>query len=281
MRTFTMVLVGLTLLGVIFFFVAQILSKMQGDGEQAMTRAQQAQAERIAPVGTVVTGEAGAGPEAAAAGGGQSGEAVYQAACAACHAAGVAGAPKLGDKEAWAARLDQGMDAMLASVVNGKGAMPPRGGSQASDAELQSAIVHMLQETGLEAPGGGEAATATAEQPAAGAAEGAAQEGAAAQEGGDVQAAAAAPEGGESEVDLDRGREVVQQTCAACHTAGVAGAPKIGDKDAWAPLVEDGMDHMLEVAIKGQGAMPPRGGGDYTDEELRAAIQVMLNDTGL
>ena len=55
-----------------------------------------------------------------------------------CHAAGVAGAPKLGDKTAWAPRLGQGIDALTASVIKGKGAMPPRGAvANASDAELR------------------------------------------------------------------------------------------------------------------------------------------------
>lgn len=256
MRTFTMVLIGLALLGVIFFFAAQILSKLQGRGEQAMTRAQQAQAERIQPIGTVVTGAADAGGgQAATAGAARSGQEIYNAACAACHAAGVAGAPKVGAKEAWQPRLEKGMDGLLQSVVNGLGAMPPRGGTQASEQELKNAIAYMLQETGLEAPGGGaDAAAPAAEQPAD-------------------------AEGGE--VDLARGREVVEQTCAACHRTGVAGAPKIGDKEAWQARIEEGMDHMLEVAVNGLGAMPPRGGGDYSEAELRAAIQVMLDETGL
>ncbi len=60
-----------------------------------------------------------------------------------CHAAGVAGAPKLGDKAAWAPRLAQGMDTMVQSAIKGKGAMPPRGGSSASDADLRGAVEYM------------------------------------------------------------------------------------------------------------------------------------------
>lgn len=71
------------------------------------------------------------------------GEALYKQACQVCHAAGVAGAPKLGDKAAWSARLSTGIDALHASVIKGKGAMPPRGGSQASDAELRAAVEFM------------------------------------------------------------------------------------------------------------------------------------------
>ncbi len=61
----------------------------------------------------------------------------------ACHAAGVAGAPKFGDKAAWAPRLGAGVDGLTASVIKGKGAMPPKGGSGASDAEIKAAVEFM------------------------------------------------------------------------------------------------------------------------------------------
>ena len=63
----------------------------------------------------------------------------------------------------------------------------------------------------------------------------------------------------------------------ACHGTGVAGAPKFGDKAAWAPFIATGMDAMLKVAINGKGAMPPRGASTATDDELRAAIQYMVD----
>jgi cytochrome c5 len=72
------------------------------------------------------------------------GEAVYKQACTVCHAAGIAGAPKSGDKAAWGARVGSGVDALTASVLKGKGAMPPRGGSAASDAEIKAAVEYML-----------------------------------------------------------------------------------------------------------------------------------------
>lgn len=72
------------------------------------------------------------------------GAAVYKAVCVACHASGVAGAPKLGDKAAWAARTAGGIDALLASVIKGKNAMPPRAGSKLSDEELRAGVQHML-----------------------------------------------------------------------------------------------------------------------------------------
>ena len=88
--------------------------------------------------------EAAAAPAAPVLAGAGAGEALYKQACQVCHAAGVAGAPKLGDKAAWSARMAGGMDALYASVLNGKGAMPPRGGAaQASDADLRAAVEFM------------------------------------------------------------------------------------------------------------------------------------------
>lgn len=72
------------------------------------------------------------------------GEALYKQACVACHAAGVAGSPKFGDKAAWAPRIKTGLDMLTTSVIKGKGAMPPKGGSAASDADIRSAVEYMV-----------------------------------------------------------------------------------------------------------------------------------------
>src|SRR5258706_10155810 len=64
------------------------------------------------------------------------------------------------------------------------------------------------------------------------------------------------------------GKEIVEAVCSACHTAGVLGAPKIGDKAAWAPHLKMGLEHLTQNAIKGVKQMPPRGGNpDLSDEE--------------
>lgn len=73
------------------------------------------------------------------------GKAVYDKTCNVCHASGVAGAPKLGDKAAWAPRAATGKDAMFAAVVKGKGAMPPKAGDAAlTDADIKAAVDFML-----------------------------------------------------------------------------------------------------------------------------------------
>jgi cytochrome c5 len=73
------------------------------------------------------------------------GKAVYEASCRVCHAAGVAGAPKAGDKAAWAPRLGQGTEALYLSALKGKNAMPPKGGNLSlPDAEVKAAVDYML-----------------------------------------------------------------------------------------------------------------------------------------
>ena len=70
--------------------------------------------------------------------------ALYTQLCQTCHAAGVAGAPKLGDKTAWASRVTQGIDGLTASAIKGKGVMPPKGGSNASEAEIKAVVAYMV-----------------------------------------------------------------------------------------------------------------------------------------
>ena len=75
------------------------------------------------------------------------GQNIYQKSCQACHATGVAGAPKLGDKEAWAPRIAKGNDALLLSVTNGLKAMPPKGTCMScSEDELRAALEYMVGE---------------------------------------------------------------------------------------------------------------------------------------
>ncbi len=103
----------------------------------------EAVAARIAPVGKVEFGAAGAGAGAA-----KSGEDIVKEVCGTCHVPGVANAPKLGDKAAWAPRLKAGLNGLLQSVVKGKGAMPARAGTSLTDEELSKAIVFMANQAG-------------------------------------------------------------------------------------------------------------------------------------
>jgi len=111
-------------------------------------------AERIKPVAQVEVASAQTQREpvksaAAAPPPTRNGQQIYQTTCVACHDAGIAGAPKLGDKSQWAKHIAKGADALYASAVNGvqgsAGAMPPKGGNPAlSDAEVRAAVDYMV-----------------------------------------------------------------------------------------------------------------------------------------
>ncbi len=99
--------------------------------------------KRLAPVGQVTIGADL--PTAPGQLGPDAGQKRYEASCALCHAGGLAGAPKFGDKAAWAPRVSKGIDTLLKSVINGLNAMPPRGGcTNCSDEELKMAVQYML-----------------------------------------------------------------------------------------------------------------------------------------
>lgn len=89
-----------------------------------------------------------------------------------------------------------------------------------------------------------------------------------------AEPAAAADSGG--------GEAVYGKACVACHSTGAAGAPKVGDKAAWEPRLGQGMDGLVTNAIKGKGAMPPKGGHmSLSDEDIKGAVEFMLEKTGV
>ncbi|MGY2464312.1 c-type cytochrome [Vreelandella sulfidaeris] len=92
--------------------------------------------------------EASASDEAASGGSDLDGESLYASAgCSACHATGVAGSPKLGDADAWSARLEKGADELYASAINGIGAMPAKGGNpNLADEEVMAIVDYMMAE---------------------------------------------------------------------------------------------------------------------------------------
>lgn len=214
-------------------------SKTTGNNQSALEAS--AVAARIKPVADVAIAESGGGAAKAA----QTGEQVVQQFCAACHTTGAAGAPKIGDRGAWAKHLGEGLDHMLKTAIAGKGAMPPRGGAaDVSDYELARAIVHMANQSGgkLKEP--------------------------------------AAPSGAAPEAERS-GEQVVQAACIRCHGTGAGGAPRIGDKAAWSQRISQGVDAITKSAIRGHGSMPARGGlADLTDREVTRAILYMFGRAG-
>jgi cytochrome c5 len=196
--------------------------------------------------------QAGAGwkeppaPTAVAAGSERSGEEVVAATCGKCHETGVGGAPKLGDRTAWVGRVKQGLDRVYQSALKGHAGMPARGGmAELSDGEVKRAVAYMLNSGVVPAPtGAAPAAAAAAAAPVA----------------------AAKPDG----------KKTYDTACMACHATGVAGAPKLGDKAAWAPRLKAGPDALYASALKGKNAMPAKGGNaTLADADVKAAVDYM------
>jgi cytochrome c5 len=98
----------------------------------------------------------------------------------------------------------------------------------------------------------------------------------AARAGGPAAAAAAAATGGKG--SATDGKAVFDGTCTACHSTGVAGAPKLGDKAAWAPRIAKGKDALYHDALNGLNAMPPKGGNAaLSDDAVKAAVDYMVS----
>ena len=261
---FSFVVPVFAIIGLVYY-VASADKPMAGadDGGRAI-------AERIQKVGMVEIRDANRPLRA--------GEEVYKAQCIACHGSGAAGAPKLGDAAAWAPRIATGYDTLLTSALKGKNAMGAQGGGDFQDVEIGRAVVYMTAAAGgkfaepaVPAAGAADAPVAAAAPVAVAAATpapSAAAPAAATAPAAPVQVAAANPGAGEA---------LYKQACMACHAAGVAGAPKFGDKAAWAPRIQTGIDALTTSVIKGKNAMPPRGGSAASDVDIHSAVVYMVN----
>lgn len=202
------------------------------------------------------------------------GEAIYASACIACHDTGVAGAPKVSDAAAWEAREAKGIDALVETVMTGKGAMPPKGGRpDLNMIDVKHAVLYVLHRVEEEAKA---PATESAPQPAAAAEPVAAEAVAEAEPEAESAAdhvAAAAPQ-----IDLAKGEEIYKAACMSCHSVGIAGAPRLDDAAAWADRLPQGLEQLAASAINGKGAMPPKGGrADFSDADITTAVGYMIN----
>lgn len=211
----------------------------------------------------------------------QTAEAVYTAVCAACHATGAAGAPKLGDASAWSARIAQGYDTLLKHAIQGLRGMPAKGGvPDLDDVEVARAMVYMANQGGAKFKEPEVKASVAA--PAASTASTASTASAASAASVETSASAAASSSAAAPAKLaaDAGAKVYEATCQACHGSGAAGAPKLGDKTAWAARIKAGNATLYDHAIKGfhgkAGVMPAKGGSSASDEEVKAAVDYMV-----
>jgi len=262
MRMFIFVLALLVAFTVAILFVANSMTAGSTAQQAGDKRLKAEIAERIAPIGSVVTFDPNAAPAAA-----RDGATIVKIACASCHASGALGAPKIGDKSAWGGRMGaSGLDGLVKSAIAGKGNMPPRGGSDASDEEIRNAIVDMLKNSDVstgQAKAAAAAPVSTAKQVVAKVATTAKK----------VVAAAAGP-------DIAKGKKVYDSACFVCHMSGAAGSPKLGDKGAWSSRIAAGMDSLYNNAIKGKGGMPPKGGRmELSDDDVKAAVAYMVEQS--
>jgi cytochrome c5 len=242
--------------------IAVMFAQLATSGRKSSGGSEEAVAARIQPVAKVEVAGAGTGVQAA-----KSAEEIYKSTCAACHDSGAAGAPKLGDKGAWGPRIGVGLDKLAQSAIQGKGAMPPKGGNATlSDNDIARVVAFMANKSGASfkepaAPQAEARSAAPVPQAATAAA---------------PQAAAAAPQ--PAAPAAGTGKSVYDTHCAACHGTGAAGAPKLGDKAAWAPRLGAGVDGLAASAIKGKGAMPPKGGNaSLADADVKAAVEYMMS----
>lgn len=280
----TVILAFVVPIAIIILLVNMVASGSKvGAGSDTLST--EAVTKRIAPVAGFALVDANA-PKVF-----KTGEQVFQAVCTACHTAGVAGAPKVGDNAAWAPFIKSGFDAMMNVALHGKGGMPAKGGNPTlSDFEVARAVVYMANKSGGSLP-----------EPAAPAEEGAKKEGdaapaaaapaaapapaaaaAAAPAAAAPAAAAAAPAAGAPQQAAatvnPSGEKLYKSVCFACHATGVANAPKFGDKAAWEPYIKTGMDAMVKVAMQGKPPMPPKGGAaNASEDDIRAAVQYMVD----
>jgi len=227
----------------------------------------EAVAQRLQPVGMVQVKDASDASTL------KTGEQVFAAQCTTCHTAGLVGAPKFGDAEAWGPRIKTGYEALLHSALAGKGQMGAQGGGDYTDLEIGRAVVYMANKAGAKfdepkPPAAGASAAEAAPAPVAAAMPAPAAAPAAtvvaAAEPAKADAAGAVP-------------ALYTQICQTCHAAGVAGAPKLGDKAAWAPRLAQGIDGLTASAIKGKNAMPPKGGSTASEAEIKAVVTYMVS----
>jgi len=261
-------------IGIILLVVLATNKHREGAGAEQTTEAMAARVRPVAEEGFMLK-DANA-PRVL-----QTGQAVYTAVCVACHGTGQAGAPKVGDNGTWGARIAQGYDVLVQHAVQGIRAMPAKGGNpDLDDIEVARAVVYMSNQSGAkfkepEAP----AATTTEAQPPVEVAPAAAS--APAPMAPAATAAAATPTAAPAMAGANAGKALSSQACVACHGAGVAGAPKFGDKSAWAPRLAQGTPVLYEHALKGfqgkKGVMPPKGGSAAPDAEVKAAVDYMVD----
>ena len=172
------------------------------------------------------------------------GKKIYLNHCAACHNMGSGGAPKLGDAEAWTALVKLGIDTIYKNAINGINSMPPRGTCMTcSDNEIKAAVDYLV----AQAKEDGSSANKPKPMP---------------------------------KLTMADGKHLYENHCSVCHEKGELGAPKVGDKAAWSPILQQDMDVLFTHAIKGYKGMPKMGACyKCTNADVMAAVKYMAQQS--
>jgi len=178
----------------------------------------------------------------------QFGKTMYRQVCFECHDTGFNGAPRLGDMNDWKERRLFGKQALLESVLKGKGLMPRQGGS-AEDSKARYALMveYMLSTVGAD----------------------------------NIKTTPEMYRKAEIARHLSNGKALYSMVCADCHNTGANGAPRITDKAAWEPRVQKGFNRMINNVVHGHGNMIPLGGSAIQSiEGVREMVIYMLTTAG-
>lgn len=268
---FTLVSGIVIVIAVIFFLIKLAGSGSFGDVNETTEAATQT---RIQPVGQLKLGDGIPVGE-------RQGDQIFNKICIQCHAADsiVPNAPKFENKGDWAPRIAQGFDTLFQHALNGFNAMPAKGGAaDLTDQELKRVITYMANKAGGTFPDPDAAAptdaAASGEAASAPAAEGAAPADAPKADAAKAEDKGAAAGGAD-------GKKVYEASCQACHGGAVPGVPHVGKKEDWAPRIKQGKDTLHKHALEGFNAMPAKGGnGSLSDDEVKAAVDYMANQSG-
>lgn len=175
----------------------------------------------------------------------KAGKAIYDQYCGGCHNMGGGGAPKFGSAAQWDPLVERGLNQLYTNAIRGVDGMPPKGNCDSCTNEQVHLAVDYIIKHSKGKPGG------------------------AAKEAADVAA----------ETSIDRGKHIYDQTCVVCHKDGQLGAPRLGDKTAWTPLLKENLDVIVARTIHGYKAHPPRGACYLcSDADVISAVKYMAQE---
>lgn len=177
----------------------------------------------------------------------KAGKAIYEKYCAGCHNMGSGGAPKFGDGSQWEPLLKLGLNQIYEHAINGVDGMPPKGNCDScTDDQVKIAVDYILAHS--HGKGGGAKEKINPAQ---------------------------------SLTSLARGKEVFDRVCSVCHKDGQLGAPRLGDKTVWKPLLKQNVDVLVGRAINGYKGHPAMGACyPCSDADVISAVKYMVQEGG-